>query len=183
LLEEQEGTNDNRNLRVTHIGDIVPNISPLGSYVQFQPNYFINSGNDAIATVANISLNTDPENVTPEITLQALLFNFSSIRNNTSAAHAQYINNIEACGDLIPMAPLSPLSGTQPAATVPPLDPDSLRPAAIGSVLDIYFSKVRNGTVTPHRSRTPGSKGRRPGVQSHRAHAPDRPRPGNRKGQ
>jgi hypothetical protein len=121
--------------------------------VQTQPNYFISSGNNITATIADIKVNTDPDNVTPDITLEALLLNFSSVRVEASAAHAQYINNIEACADASPQAAFT---GSQPASI-------GSHSAAVDSLLDVYFSKVKNGTVTPHTSRRPGTRGRLPG--------------------
>jgi len=106
-----------------------------------------------------------------------VLFNFASVKDNTSAAHSQYINNIEACGSF---NPLSAVTGSQPASLGPPPGsfgppPGSFnpqtgsfgpppgnfgpqpgifgpQPAAVGSLLDTYFSQVRDGTVTPHVS-------------------------------
>jgi hypothetical protein len=165
-LEAQEGINDSQNYRVTHVGDIVPNISPLDDFVQSQPNYYIASGNNAIATAADIFVNTDPENVTPEISTTQLLANYSAVEDFTSAAHAQYIIDIEACDGLIPPAEVikrfiantntgSNYNGNQLSTAGP--RPKS---AVTGSLIKGYLSKVKGGKVQPHKARKAGTKGR-----------------------
>jgi hypothetical protein len=120
---------DGHNYRVTHIDDIVPNLSPFGSYVQTQPNYFISSGNNIDATAISISRNTDPQNFTPTASFAGLVFNTNMARDRILAAHSRYINLIDACGGV------------------------TLPPVIISRAVDTYIDMVMNGTVTPYARR------------------------------
>jgi hypothetical protein len=163
LLEAQEGINDSQNYRVTHIGDVVPNISPLDGFVQSQPNYFIDSGNNVVATSADITVNTDPENVTPEISTTQLVTNYAAVEDFTSAAHSQYIIDIEACSGLTPPPEVVKRStvviSTGSADNSMTAGPRPKKTAG-NSLVKGYLNQVKGGKVQPHKARKAGTKGR-----------------------
>jgi hypothetical protein len=98
------------------MGDVVPNTSPIGSYVQHQPNYYLSAENGKVATIADMKVNTDPQNVTPQLSIKGLFSGFSALASQTADSHIHYITDIEACGDFKPMV--------QPAVALEPLPGD-----------------------------------------------------------
>jgi hypothetical protein len=104
FIGTQENGANNRNFRISHRGDIVPNSIPISNpifpglaYQHFTPSYLITTGNVQTPAANNLNLILNDQDV--PLNFEQTLLNFFNPVNvaDLIAAHRQYINNISAC--------------------------------------------------------------------------------------
>lgn len=138
---------------------MVPNTSTQDGFVQSQPNYIIESGNRVTPGPNDIFVNTDPDTVTPQFSRQDLLNDDVAMEDFTDAAHAMYIDNIEACAGRVP--PPENLARRSIANFNADTPAPPTKPAAKGALIKNYLKKAKAGKVKTHEKSKPNSRGRK----------------------
>jgi hypothetical protein len=114
FIRTQDNGTNNRNFRLSHQGDIVPNSIPTTNrlfpgltFQHITPSYFITTNNVQIPTARDVTV--IPDDIEVPLNFPDTVFNFLNPANvqNLADSHRFYINSISACTASIIVPPVT----------------------------------------------------------------------------